>query len=114
MNSVPADQRGAASGMRATFQNTGMVLSIGVFFSLMIVGLAATLPATHGDGLDRARRAAGDRAHASRDLPPVGSLFAAFLGYNPMQKLLGHADAVAACTRRETQATHRAGRSSRS
>ena len=47
MNSVPPDQRGAASGMRATFQNTGMVLSIGVFFSLMIVGLAATLPAHH-------------------------------------------------------------------
>src|SRR5882757_3534313 len=44
MNSAPPEERGAASGMRATFQNTGMVLSIGVFFSLMIVGLSSSLP----------------------------------------------------------------------
>jgi hypothetical protein len=84
MNSVPARRRGVASGMRATFQNTGMVLSIGVFFSLMIIGLAATLPSTMRDGLERhgvpaatAERVAGE--------PPVGTLFAAFLGYNPME-----------------------------
>src|SRR4029077_20455719 len=52
MNSVPARQRGAASGMRATFQNTGMVLSIGVFFSLMILGLSSTLPSTMRTGLE--------------------------------------------------------------
>jgi EmrB/QacA subfamily drug resistance transporter len=88
MNSVPSDQRGAASGMRATFQNTGTVLSIGIFFSLMIVGLAASLPATMHDRLVAAGvqpQIATDVAHA----PPVGSLFASFLGYNPMQTLLG-------------------------
>jgi MFS family permease len=89
MNSVPAKQRGAASGMRATFQNTGMVLSIGLFFSLMIVGLAATLPSSMQTRLESngvPHREAVEVAHT----PPVGSLFAAFLGYNPMEKLLGH------------------------
>ena len=88
MNSVPADERGQASGMRATFQNSGMVLSIGVFFSLMIVGLAATLPKTMHDHL---AAEAVDPVVAERvsNEPPVGSLFAAFLGYNPMQTLLG-------------------------
>jgi MFS family permease len=88
MNSVPSSQRGAASGMRATFQNTGMVLSIGLFFSLMIVGLSSTLPTTMRaalvrDGVPEAT------AQKIADEPPVGSLFAAFLGYNPMEKLVG-------------------------
>ena len=88
MNSVPARQRGAASGMLATFQNSGFVLSIGVFFTLMIAGLAATLPGTFTHGL-----AAQGVPHAIAfkigSLPPVGSLFAAFLGYNPVAQLLG-------------------------
>jgi MFS family permease len=87
MNSVPARQRGSASGMLATFQNAGFVLSIGIFFSLMIAGLAATLPATLTGGLT----AQGvPHAIAARigSLPPVGSLFAAFLGYNPIRSLL--------------------------
>jgi MFS family permease len=88
MNSVPAHQRGAASGMRATFMNTGMVLSIGVFFSLMILGLSSSLPSSMSNGL-RANGVAPATAVHIAHLPPVGSLFAAFLGYNPMQKLLG-------------------------
>jgi len=88
MNSVPAKQRGAASGMLATFQNSGFVLSIGIFFTLMIAGLAATLPNTLTHGL-----AAQGVPHAIAfkigSLPPVGSLFAAFLGYNPVAQLLG-------------------------
>jgi MFS family permease len=88
MNSVPAKQRGAASGMLATFQNSGFVLSIGIFFTLMIAGLAATLPTTLTHGL-----AAQGVPHAVAvkigSLPPVGSLFAAFLGYNPVAQLLG-------------------------
>jgi MFS family permease len=88
MNSVPARQRGAASGMRATFQNTGMVLSIGVFFSLMILGLSSSLPASMSSGL-QANGVAPATAERIAHLPPVGSLFAAFLGYNPMEKLLG-------------------------
>jgi hypothetical protein len=87
MNSVPAGQRGAASGMRATFQNTGMVLSIGLFFSLMIFGLSSTLPTTMRDGLVRDGVPIAT-AQRIADAPPVGSLFAAFLGYNPMATLI--------------------------
>ncbi|MEY2569173.1 MAG: hypothetical protein QOE35_3702 [Actinomycetota bacterium] len=90
MNSVPAGQRGAASGMRSTFMNTGMVLSIGLFFSLMVVGLAGSLPASMETGL-RANGVPSAQAHAISHAPPVASLFAAFLGYNPMEKLLGPA-----------------------
>jgi MFS family permease len=88
MNAVPARQRGAASGMRATFMNTGMVLSIGLFFSLMIAGLASTLPASMEKGLTANGVPPATAAHLAH-LPPVGSLFAAFLGYNPMHTLLG-------------------------
>ena len=88
MNAVPANQRGAASGMRATFMNSGMVLSIGVFFSLMIAGLASTLPHTLGGSLVAQGVPAGDASRIAH-LPPVGSLFAAFLGYNPIRTLLG-------------------------
>jgi MFS family permease len=87
MNSVPAKQRGAASGMLATFQNSGFVLSIGVFFSLMIAGLAASLPKTLTGGLT-AEGVPHSVAHQIGSLPPVGSLFAAFLGYNPVKELL--------------------------
>jgi len=94
MNSVPARQRGAASGMFATFQNSGFVLSIGVFFTLMIAGLAATLPGalTHGLTAQGVPHAIAFRIGS---LPPVGSLFAAFLGYNPVAQLLGPAGILA-------------------
>ena len=88
MGSVPADQRGVAAGMRGTFFNSGSALSIGIFFSLMIVGLASTLPHTLTTGPGRPGRAA-DVAAQIGALPPVGSLFAAFLGYNPLAQLLG-------------------------
>jgi MFS family permease len=87
MNSVPARQRGAASGMLATFQNSGFVLSIGVFFSLMIAGLASTLPVTLTNGLT-AHGVPHAIAHQVGQAPPVASLFAAFLGYNPVHQLL--------------------------
>jgi EmrB/QacA subfamily drug resistance transporter len=88
MNSVPPGERGAASGMRATFQNTGMVLSIGLFFSLMIVGLSGSLPTSMHTGLVRDGVPVAT-AQRIADEPPVGSLFAAFLGYNPMERLVG-------------------------
>jgi hypothetical protein len=93
MSSVPAAQRGAASGVRATFFNAGSSLSIGVFFSLMIIGLANTLPSAMNSGL----QAQGVPASVAQDvahLPPVGSLFAAFLGYNPIGELLGPSGAL--------------------
>jgi MFS family permease len=88
MSSVPAHLRGAASGMRATFQNSGMVLSIGVFFSLMVAGLGRSLPQTLDTGLT-GQGVPVPAAHAIAGLPPVGTLFAAFLGFNPIQELLG-------------------------
>ncbi|MDN3355363.1 MFS transporter [Actinomadura sp. DC4] len=88
MSSVPADQRGVASGMRATFQNSGTALSIGVFFSLMIAGLASSLPHTLSSGLEAQAVPPADAAHVAQ-LPPVSTLFAAFLGNNPIGHLLG-------------------------
>jgi MFS family permease len=88
MNSVPADQRGGAAGIQAAFMNTGMVLSIGVFFSLMIVGLTNTLPTSMFKGLT-AHGVSVAQAHAIAQLPPVGSLFSSFLGFNPLKGLLG-------------------------
>jgi MFS family permease len=88
MNSLPANRRGAGAGMATTFQNSALVLSIGIFFSLMILGLANTLPGTLDHGLVAQGVPKADAARVSQ-LPPVGLLFASFLGYNPMQQLLG-------------------------
>jgi MFS family permease len=88
MNSVPADSRGAAGGMIATFQNTAFVLSIGIFFSLMVAGLSGSLPSALSSGLT-AQGIPASAAHSLSQLPPIGVLFAAFLGYNPMKQLLG-------------------------
>ena len=87
MSSVPARFRGATSGMRSTFQNSGMSLSIGIFFSLMIAGLAASLPRTLTSGLRAHGVPAQVAAHVAH-LPPVSTLFASFLGYNPIGTLL--------------------------
>ena len=88
MNSLPAGDRGAGGGMNQTFQNSAQVLSIGIFFTLMILGLAATLPETLMGGL-QAHGVAHATAERLAHLPPVSILFAAFLGYNPIQHLLG-------------------------
>jgi len=88
MNSVPANERGAASGMAGVALNAGSSLSIGIFFSLMIAGLSVALPTALTNGLT----SHGVPAHIAQQVgntPPVGSLFAAFLGYNPIQSLLG-------------------------
>ncbi|MDO8108462.1 MFS transporter [Isoptericola sp. b441] len=87
MNSVPASARGAASGVAGTVQNAGSALSIGVFFSLMIVGLSRTLPRALTSGLTAHGVPTAVAAQIGQ-LPPVGSMFAAFLGYNPIQTLL--------------------------
>jgi MFS family permease len=88
MNSLPAQHRGAGGGMNQTFQNSAQVLSIGIFFTLMIVGLSATLPHSLATGL-RSHGVSPAVATRVSHLPPVSVLFAAFLGYNPAQKLLG-------------------------
>ncbi len=88
MNSLPPSDRGAGGGMNQTFQNSAQVLSIGVFFTLMILGLASSLPHTMATGLE-AHGVPARTAETAAHLPPVSILFAAFLGYNPIQHLLG-------------------------
>jgi MFS family permease len=87
MSAVPANRRGSASGMRSTFQNAGMSLSIGIFFSLMVAGLASTLPKTLSSGLT-AQGVPLDVASKVAHLPPVSTMFAALLGFNPVHNLL--------------------------
>jgi MFS family permease len=88
MNALPPSQRGAGAGMLATFMNSASVLSIGVFFTLMIVGLSSGLPHALQSGLLAHGVPAADAARVSH-LPPVATLFSSFLGYNPMATLLG-------------------------
>ena len=87
MNSVPPEHRGVSSGMRATFQNTANTLSITLIFTVVIIGLAGSLPTTLYQGLSRAGIPAADANMVAR-LPPTAALFAAFLGYNPMATIL--------------------------
>jgi len=88
MNSLPAEHRGVGSGMNTTFQNSAQVLSIGIFFSLMIAGLSSALPASLAGGLVHQGIPSAVAEKVSH-LPPVSTLFAAFLGESPMQHLLG-------------------------
>jgi MFS family permease len=88
MNSLPVRDRGAGGGMNSTFQNSAQVFSIGIFFSLMISGLAAALPTALTTGLE-AHHVPAAAASAVAGSPPVSVLFAAFLGYNPIEHLLG-------------------------
>jgi MFS family permease len=96
MNSLPPGDRGAGGGMNQTFQNSAQVMSIGIFFTLMIAGLASSLPQTMSSGLEAHGVAPAVANHVAH-LPPISILFAAFLGYNPIQHLLGpHALALLA------------------
>jgi MFS family permease len=88
MNSLPSGDRGSGGGMNQTFQNSAQVLSVGVFFSLMIAGLASTLPHTLASGL-QAQGLGPATARYVAHVPPVSILFAAFLGYNPIRHLAG-------------------------
>jgi MFS family permease len=89
MNSLPAADRGAGGGMNQTFQNSAQVLSIGIFFTLMIIGLSATLPHTLTRGLAEHGVPAATAAQIGH-LPPISVLFAAFLGYDPVSELIPH------------------------
>ncbi len=88
MNSLPAGDRGAGGGMNQTFQNSAQVLSIGIFFTLLIIGLSASLPEALSGGL-QAHGVPAAAAHHAGQTPPISVLFAAFLGYNPVQHLVG-------------------------
>ncbi|WAC56216.1 MFS transporter [Gordonia sp. SL306] len=108
MSSVPARYRGVASGMRATFQNSGTALSIGVFFSLMVVGLSANLPEAMSAGLQQQGVSPGVATDVA-NLPPVSSLFSAMLGVNPIDHLLAGTGTLDALT--ATQRDHLTGHS---
>jgi MFS family permease len=94
MGSVPASERGSASGMRSTFQNSGTAVSIGVVFTLMIIGLSSSLPKTLSSGLIK-HGVPSAVAHQVATLPPVSSLFASVLGVNPIQHLLAPSGVLA-------------------
>jgi len=96
MNSVPSDARGGAAGIQAAFMNSGMVLSMGLFFSMMIVGLSSALPSAMFHGLT-AQGVSATQAHSLAALPAVATLFSSFLGYNPLQSLL-HSQAASHVT----------------
>ncbi|MGZ6776468.1 MAG: MFS transporter [Blastococcus sp.] len=93
MNALPADQRGGGAGMLNTFQNSAAVLSIGIFFTIITLGLAGSLPSALSSGL-AAHGVPAAEAHALSGLPPIGLLFASFLGFNPIQQLLPSASAA--------------------
>jgi MFS family permease len=88
MNSLPPGDRGAGGGMNQTFQNSAQVISMGIFFTLLIVGLSSTLPHTLSSGLE-AHGISAAKAHEVGQTPPISVLFAAFLGYNPIEHLVG-------------------------
>jgi len=88
MNSLPAGDRGAGGGMNQTFQNSAQVISIGIFFTLLVIGLSSSLHSTLADGL-QAHGVSPAAAHQAAGIPPISVLFAAFLGYNPIQHLVG-------------------------
>ena len=108
MSSVPANQRGSASGMAGTVLNAGSSLSIGIFFSLMVAGLAGSLPQAMRAGLT-AHHVPAQAADAVANIPPVGSLFAAFLGYNPIETLLGPTGILKAIPAADAADAHRQG-----
>src|SRR3954452_21791669 len=93
MNSLPADQRGGGAGMLNPFQNSAAVLSIGVFFTIITLGLASSLPQALSSGL-AAHGVPAAEAQTLSGLPPIGLLFASFLGFNPIQQLLPSASAA--------------------
>jgi MFS family permease len=88
MNSLPPGDRGAGGGMNQTFQNSAQVISMGIFFTLLIIGLAASLPHTLASGLE-AHGVSAAKAHTAGETPPISVLFAAFLGENPIEHLVG-------------------------
>ncbi len=89
MNSVPPDQRGRASGMRATFTNVSMIFSIAIFFTLLIVGISGTLSSSLYQGLINQQIPVSEATRVA-SLPPTSALFAGLLGYNPMLSLVNH------------------------
>ena len=112
MNSLPAADRGAGGGMNQTFQNSAQVISIGIFFTLMIIGLASTLPGTlSAAGSKRTASLTPPRPRVGQT-PPISVLFAAFLGYNPIEHLVG-AGALHSLAAARPGGAHRARASSR-
>jgi MFS family permease len=107
MNSLPPWRRGIGSGIASTFQNSGQVISIGIYFSLMIIGLSAKLPLALHNGLIAHGVSAADATRVAH-LSPVSTLFASLLGANPLKALLGPHALHALSHRQIAQLTGRA------
>jgi MFS family permease len=86
MNSVAPQQRGVASGMRMTLQNTGQTASMGIFFSIVLIFLTRLLPGSFTTAL--ATAGAPQLIPVFTNIPPTSALFSAFLGYNPVTTIL--------------------------
>lgn len=86
MNSVPAQDRGVASGMQYTIMNTAFTISMGIFFTIVIVGISQRFPEEITSSLTSI--GASQLAPLFNQIPPTGALFSAFLGYNPMGTML--------------------------
>lgn len=86
MNSVPPQNRGVASGMMQTLNNTAMASSMAIFFTILIIGITQKFPEAMVTSL--ASIGASQLAPIFSNIPPTGALFAAFLGYNPVNTIL--------------------------
>lgn len=86
MNSVPANERGVASGMMTTVMNTAFTASMAMFFTILIVGITQRYP----DAVTASLTAIGavKLAPLLNSIPPTGALFSAFLGYNPIGNII--------------------------
>jgi MFS family permease len=107
MNSVPPENRGVASGMLATLQNTGQQVSLAIFFTIVILGLASGLGNSVNTALGAAHVGTPDTGILGGIVAsnPTGALFGAFLGENPMGLLLQGAAAVPGWTPLSTSVT---------
>lgn len=86
MNSVPAQDRGVASGMQYTIMNTAFTISMGIFFTIVIVGISQRFPEEITSSFTSI--GASQLAPLFNQIPPTGALFSAFLGYNPVGTML--------------------------
>jgi MFS family permease len=88
MNSVPAQDRGVASGMMTTVMNTAFTASMAMFFTILIVGITQRFPEAMTASL--VSIGAVKLAPILSNIPPTGALFSAFLGYNPVDSILAN------------------------
>ncbi len=88
MSSVPPESRGSASGMLTTMRNVGTTASMGIFFTILILGLTSILPGTIFSGLTTAGLGSSLSKTISSQIPPTDAIFSALLGISPMKEIV--------------------------